>query len=230
MFSQIDKNIDSIQTIKSVENDTENKDEPSSSHLSRRIDHIKDLRIDTRDEKDDDISQSGLTSGLASPPNNALSICSTNEKGGVNPFNFELLSTPLLLEKEASLRQTTIINNMEGTDFETNEDSQNDISQGPRNNLNGLLSGDGQDEDQVLNVNINVNLTREHEDLEDNDGENSPFSRKSELLNHKEKMMRKHEIQDGVRTEIDIDNNDIDTLENSVEKTGKDTPKRDTIV
>ena len=35
---------------------------------------------------------------------------------GTNPFNFELLSTPLLLEKEASLRLTSVINNLDDAD------------------------------------------------------------------------------------------------------------------
>jgi serine/threonine protein kinase len=156
----------------------------------------RDLKIDTN-ILDDDASNVGLTSGLASPPNGALSIGSLQERG-INSFNFELLSTPLLLEKEASLRLTTVINNLD--DADTYGDSNPIGSLCPTKKLAELMASEGGDDDKVVNLNVKVTTEQEigggseENDINgDREDENYPFSRKSELLDNKQRMMEKHE-------------------------------------
>ena len=171
---------------------------------------------------DDDTSNIGLTSGLASPPNGALSIGSMQDRG-TNPFNFELLSTPLLLEKEASLRLTSVINNLD--DADTYGDSNVIGSLCPTKKLAEPMASEGGDEDPKV-VNLNVKVTTEQDICNsgenDPDGENQdenyPFSRKSELLDNKQRMMEKHENPINLENPIKINPEDIEIEEGSGEK------------
>lgn len=196
----------------------------------------RDLKIDTN-ILDDEFSNVGLTSGLASPPNGALSIGSTQDRG-TNPFNFELLSTPLLLEKEASLRLTTAINNLD--DADTYGDSNLIGSLCPTKKLAELMASEGGDDEKVVNLNVKVTTEQEigggsgENDIDgEREDENYPFSRKSELLDNKQRMMEKHENPTNptnstnptnlknLKNRIKVNVEDIEIEQGSGEKTDK---------
>jgi hypothetical protein len=87
------------------------------------------------------------------------------------------------------------------------------------------MASEGGDEDPKV-VNLNVKVTTEQDICNsgenDPDGENQdenyPFSRKSELLDNKQRMMEKHENPSNLENPIKINPEDIEIEEGSGEK------------